>query len=143
MDDTEAGHADFIASDPFESRVKPLDASSNFGGLCAASARLFTSKVDICVLIHRSLPQFKLCAKECKFCRYTYACFGEELIEQIMALYRVETGEGLRVEANLDEAHSTVEVALVKARNDARYLGRNFVFLKDGGMYLVQNLYVA
>jgi hypothetical protein len=141
MEDTEAGHTESAAQKPEEAPSNPSFDAETF---CTASIKLLQSTEPTEVRLHDSLSQFKECGKRCGFCRYLYASFGDEMIQEINAQYK--TGKEIYVRARTFELRIGEKNRLVdKARlwvsifedigREGKFLkDRKFVILCNGGM---------
>jgi len=143
MASTEAGHADPQPSMPRNSLPKP---SSDLETFCTASLKLLQSSEKNEVQLHDNLLQFEECGKQCGFCRYLYASFGNEVVE-LTARYKL--GGGPYVVAQIDDLsaadkHKSVQkarlwVSMLEDDKVQRFRknsfgGRSYILLSNGGM---------
>jgi hypothetical protein len=140
MEDTEAGYAE---SNPQKPKTEPTNLSSDVETFCAASLKLLGSTEGTDVRLHDTLTRFEECGKRCKFCRYLYESFDDEITE-IHA--QCEIGDGPYVQAWTGDIrtggkHKMVEKAALtlSLRKDDGYRGkifawRNYDVLSNGSM---------
>jgi hypothetical protein len=116
-----------------------LGSSSDLEAFCASSLRLLLSPPLTYVTLHDDLVQFSQCGKLCKFCRYLYASFGEDMAE---AKERSKTKRGPEVTATISTVHieersKPVDRVQFSVRISEPYLGnsyfRRFELLCGGG----------
>jgi hypothetical protein len=115
-----------------------LGPSSDVETFCTSSLKLLLSTEATRLTLHDDIQQFRECGKRCKFCRYLYASFGEEIAE---AEEWSKTERGSRVTALIGSFHIGENRVVDRAGitvsfsepYPGRYSFRHFELLSNGG----------